>query len=544
MPKQKGKVYLVGAGPGDVAYLTVQAYGLITRAEVVVYDALVDEQLLELIPAACQRVDVGKRGGHPSPSQESIDRLLVDYCQQGKRVVRLKSGDPFIFGRCRSEVVALQTAGCDFEVVPGLSSALAAPLLAGIPLTDPQLSQSFVVFSAHEPASLDWPTLAQIDTLVVLMGGRHLAEIGQQLQQQGRSPQTPVAVIRWGGQRQQQIWRGTLKNIVEKTTGVLSPAVIIIGAVGQLDLQADDKRHHQSLNPPIQYQPVQAMTSDQPVLGEVDYPQEGPLVSKTILVTRAAGQSSSFSAQLQRAGANVVEMPALEIGPPSSWSALDQEIAQLQTFDWLILTSVNCVNYFLERLGAQGKDARALAAIQIAVVGNKTAARLGQQGLTADFIPADFVADALVESFPGKDLPSTKILFPRVETGGRDTLVTGLTAKGAKVVEVPAYQSRCPLTIAPLALAALREQRVDVITFASSKTVQNFCQLLELATNSSETFAREKWQNLLTDVCVASIGPQTSQACHNLLGRVDIEAAEYTLEGLTAAIVSHYTAEA
>ncbi|CAA9574875.1 Uroporphyrinogen-III methyltransferase / Uroporphyrinogen-III synthase [uncultured Synechococcales cyanobacterium] len=546
MPEQKGKVYLVGAGPGDIAYLTVQAYHLITQAEVIVHDALVDEQLLGLIPATCQRVDVGKRGGHPSPRQESIDRLLVDYCQQGKQVVRLKSGDPFIFGRCRSEIVALQTAGCAFEVVPGLSSALAAPLLAGIPLTDPQLSQGFVVFSAHELESLDWSTLAQIDTLVVLMGGRHLTEIMQQLQQQGRSPQTPVAVIRWGGHRQQQIWRGTLKNIAEKTAGALSPAVIVVGAVGQLSLQANDKRQQQVFNPPLQYQPEQAMTSDQPVPNEKANFLARPLASKTIVVTRAAGQSSSFSSQLQQAGANVVEMPALEIGPPSSWLALDQAIAELQTFDWLILTSVNCVNYFVERLVAQGKDARALAGVQIAVVGKKTAANLRQKGLTADFIPPDFVADALVEFFPEKDLTGTKILFPRVETGGRDTLVTGLTAKGAEVVEVPAYESRCPRKIAPSALDAIREQQVDVITFASSKTVQNFCQLLEQAeavTNSLETLTGENWQFLLSDVCVASIGPQTSEACRSLLGRVDVEAEEYTLEGLKAAIVSHYMAE-
>jgi uroporphyrin-III C-methyltransferase len=227
-----GKVYIVGAGPGDVAYLTVRAQQLLERAEVLVYDALVDTQMLQLVPDDCLKLDVGKRGGKPSTPQAEIDRLLVEQCQLGLLVVRLKSGDPFIFGRTTSEIQALIAAGCLFEVVPGISSALAAPLLAGIPLTDPVLSRGFAVVTAHEPDALDWEALARLETLVILMGGRNLGEIVYQLQRYGRSPQTPVAVIRRAGSPQQQVWTARLSDIVEQTAGVsLSPVVIIVGEV-------------------------------------------------------------------------------------------------------------------------------------------------------------------------------------------------------------------------------------------------------------------------------------------------------------------------
>ena len=213
-----GKVYLVGSGPGTVDYLTVKGYRLLTQADVLIYDALVDGELLTIVPDRCLKLNVGKRGGQPSMKQAQIDRLLVDHCQQGKQVIRLKSGDPFIFGRSSSEIQALNAAECLFEVVPGISSALAAPLLAGIPLTDLVLSRCFTVLSAHEPDRLDWQTLAQMETLVILMGGRHLGVIVQQLQKQGRSSQTPIAIIQWAGQPQQQIWVSTLAQILPRRT--------------------------------------------------------------------------------------------------------------------------------------------------------------------------------------------------------------------------------------------------------------------------------------------------------------------------------------
>ncbi|MCA1991624.1 MAG: uroporphyrinogen-III C-methyltransferase, partial [Coleofasciculus sp. S288] len=429
-----GNVYLVGAGPGTVAYLTLRGQQLLSQAEVVIYDALIDPQLLELVPPSCLKLDVGKRGGCPSTPQAEIDRLLVKYCLQGKQVVRLKNGDPFIFGRAKSEIQALIAANCPFEVVPGISSALAAPLLSGIPLTDVVLSRCFVVLTAHDLAELDWEALSRIDTIVILMGGRHLGEIVERLQRYGRSPQTPIAAIRACGCPEQQIWSGTLANIVEQTSGVsLSPVVIVIGEVVRLrdELQVDRlqvERSNLQPSPPI-------------------------LSGKTVLVTRSAEQSSQFSDLLHQQGAQVIEMPALVICPPSSWDGLDHAIAHLSDFDWLILTSTNGVDYFFERLLDRGKDARNLAGVKIAAVGKKTAVSLKARHLKPDFIPPNFVADSLIEHFP-EPLTDKKILFPRVETGGRDVLVKELTARGANIVEVPAYQSACPSQISPDALAA------------------------------------------------------------------------------------------
>ena len=525
-----GKVYLVGAGLGDVAYLTVQAQQLLTQAEVLVYDALVNAQLLQLVSSQCLKFDVGKRGGKPSTPQSEINQLLVEQCQQGKQVVRLKSGDPFIFGRSSSEIQALVAAGCPFEVVPGISSALAAPLLAGIPLTDPVMSRGFAVVTAHEPEALGWETLARMETLVILMGGRYLGEIVQHLQRHGRSRQTPIAIIRWAGCPQQYIWTGTLADIVEQTTGVsLSPVVIVIGeVVGLRDYMRSPERE-------ANIQESAASLKFYKTQSQLGSSAPTPLAGKTVLVTRSAGQSSEFSNLLQQQGANVIEMPALVISPPSSWDALDNAIAHVSNFNWLIFTSSNAIDYCFERLLTQGKDARALAGVKIAVVGKKTAASLRQRGLEPDFIPPDFIADSLIEHFP-EPLSKLNVLFPRVETGGRDVLVNELVAEGAQVTEVAAYQSSCPLQMAPAALDALQKQTVDVVTFASSKTVKHFFHLLETSLPKASKEIPTT-QSSLQNVCIASIGPQTSITCRQLLGRVDVEAQEYTLEGLTQAIV-------
>ncbi|NES85611.1 MAG: uroporphyrinogen-III C-methyltransferase [Moorea sp. SIO2B7] len=240
-----GKVYLVGAGPGSIAYLTLRGKELLSQAEVLIYDALVDSQLLNLVPSDCLKLDVGKRGGCPSTPQDKINKLLVEYCLEGKQVVRLKSGDPLIFGRSSAEIEALRNAACDFELVPGISSALAAPLFAGIPLTDKILSRCFVVLSAHDPEILDWGTLARIDTLVILMGGRNLDKIVQQLEKNGRSPNSPIAIIKNCGRPQQQIWIGTLADIVEQTTGIsLSPSVMVIGEVIEISPHCNSSVPH------------------------------------------------------------------------------------------------------------------------------------------------------------------------------------------------------------------------------------------------------------------------------------------------------------
>lgn len=500
-----GKVYIVGAGPGDVAYLTIRAQQILTQAEVLIYDALVDRRLLDLVPASCILVDVGKRGGQASMPQSEIDRLLVMYAQTGKQTIRLKSGDPFIFGRVTAELNALIAANCEFEVVPGLSTALAAPLLVGIPLTDPVLSRGFAVITAHLPDDLDWDALARMPTLVILMGTRTLGVIIAQLLKHDRAANTPIAIVKWAGTPQQQVWVSELGSILAETANVeLSPSVIVIGQVVRL------REYLQC--------PIQAASTD---------PNCAPLAGKTVLVTRANSQSNEFTQMLRSRGAQTIEMPTLEIVPPSSWQDLDAAIDRLSDFNWLILTSTNGVEYFFARLHHAGKDSRALAGVKIAVVGQKTAKSLEQYGITPDFIPPDFVADALISNFPTSPA-GQQILFPRVETGGREVLIQEFTNLGATVVEVAAYQSRCPVEIEPIALAALQSQQVDIITFASSKTVQYFCQLV----GSS---LPQGWQDRF---CIASIGPQTSATCRSLLGKVDVEAIEYTLPGLIAALES------
>jgi uroporphyrinogen III methyltransferase/synthase len=505
----------------------MRGYQLLSQADVLVYDALIDPELLQQVPQHCEKLDVSKRGGTFSTPQAKINHLLVMYCQQGQQVVRLKSGDPFIFGRCTAEIEALMQAGCSFEVVPGISSALAAPLFASIPLTDPVLSRCFTVLSAHEPETLDWQTLSRIDTLVILMGAKSLSLIVEQLQRHGRSPQTPIALIRWAGQPQQQIWIGCLSSIVQQTRSQsLSPCVIVIGEVVGLRSYLGGQRVEGKSSSP----PALSLSSPPPMLSP-----SLPLTGKTILVTRSAGQSSQFTLLLEQQGATVIEMPTLEITPPSSWQPLDQAIARLDQFDWLILTSANGVDYFFKRLAVQGKDARALAGVKLAVVGRKTAASLQQQGLQPDFIPPDFVADSLVEHFPERDrLSALKILFPRVETGGRDVLVRELTNQGATVVEVPAYESGCARKIPPDVMHALQNHPIDFLTFASSKTVKCFHQLLEGVSNQATTLLSLP---LPASIAIASIGPQTSATCQELLGRVDVEAKDYTLEGLIQAIV-------
>jgi uroporphyrinogen-III synthase len=259
-----------------------------------------------------------------------------------------------------------------------------------------------------------------------------------------------------------------------------------------------------------------------------------PLAGKIILVTRSVGQSSEFSSSLTASGAKVIEMPTLEIGPPTSWLALDQAIANLSDFNWLILTSSNGVDYFFTRLIALGKDTSTLANVKIAVVGEKTSQSLKQHSIQPDFIPPNFVADSLVANFP-EDISGKRVLFPRVESGGREVLVKELTAKGAQVTEVAAYESYCPSSIPPAAELAFQNRTIDIITFASSKTVQFFWQL------TASKFAENIVKTYSDKICIASIGPQTSKACRALFGRVDVEAEEYTLDGLTQALVKWAT---
>jgi uroporphyrinogen III methyltransferase/synthase len=520
----KGIVFIVGAGIGGVEFLTVRARDLLCRAEVIISDALVDRTLLNLAPPTATRIIAGKRGGQESIKQAEINQMLVDYCLAGKRVVRLKSGDPWIFGRSLPEISALQTANCEWEIVAGISSAIAAPMLAGIPLTEVEASSCFAVMTGHDLNRLPWEAIAQIPTLVILMGTNNLAGLLEKLRL-GKSGDTAIAIVRWCGRADQQVWTGTLTDIQSKLPeGSLSPAVIIVGEVVKFHEQLASHR-------------LQSLEN----LDNLDDLAQGKLAlqGKRILVTRSASQASQFTDLLTSRGAEVIEMPTLAILPPTSWEFLDQAIASLPNYDWLILTSANAVDSFFERLKNSGKDSRALHALKVAVVGRKTAEVLANYGIKPDLVPTDFVADALVDAFlaiPNYVLIDKKMLFPRVESGGREILVEQLQTHGAIVDAVPAYESGCPAAIAPVALEAIQNQnqKLDAIAFASSKTVKHFCQLLDRVTD------QETWRSWLADVTIASIGPQTSKTCDELLGRVDCEAVEYTLDGLVEAIALRF----
>lgn len=499
---KSGKVYLVGAGVGSGEFLTQRGAQLLQRAEVVIYDALVDQTLLRQVPAHCEQIDVGKRGGQKSTPQAEINGLLVHHCRRGKRVVRLKSGDPLVFGRSPQEINALRAAGCAYEIIPGVSSALVAPLLAQIPLTDRAVGQGFMVLSGHDLGLYDWQAIARIDTLVILMGARNLPEILQRLQAQGRSPQEAIAIIKAAGTPQQRIWFGKFNDILQKTGSVsLSPAVIVIGQVVNLS--------------PLSHLPLQG---------------------KNILITRAVTQSSTFQDLLRAQGATTWDLPTLEITPPSSWEPLDRAIAQLETFSWIIFSSANGVNYFWERLAHRGITASALQGVKVAVVGKKTAQVLAQKGITPDYIPPDYIADSLVTHFP-ETLVQQRILFPRVESGGRDHLTKELQNQGAHMVEVAAYESQCPQTMDPQVWTALKTGTIDMLTFASSKTVRNFAQLVHQALATEPDL---QFEELFKNLAIASIGPQTSAVCGEIFGRCDLEAQPYTLEGLTEAIAIFY----
>lgn len=501
-----GKVFFVGSGVFNISYLTLRGYYLLSHAEVVVYDTLIDSSLLELLPINCLKIYVGKRGGKLSTHQKYINNLLVNHCLSGKQIVRLKGGDPSVFGRLAEEIHALIQADCKYEVIPGISSALAAPILAGIPITNKKLSQCFTILTGHNLGVLNWETLAKNDTLIILMGMKNLSKIINNLIINNRPSNESIAIIYNCGSSRQMTITGTLRTIVNQIPdNYSSPAVIVIGEV----VKARDMSSSFNL----------------------------PLADKTVVITRSHESSGQFKFQLQEAGANIITLPVLEIVPPSSWNKLDMAIQQLSSFDWLILTSANGVKFFIERLQALGKDIRILNNIKIAVVGRKTSDYLKNFYLKPDFIPPNFIADSLIENFP-ENIDGKKFLFPRVETGGRDILLKEFIKRGASIIEVAAYQSICPKNINSEIWEILENKQADVITFTSSKTVRHFHDLLKkISLNNEEKNILSKLDN----VYLASIGPQTSKTCNDLFGRVDIEAKEYTLEGLTHQLIDYFS---
>jgi len=479
-------VYLVGAGPGDPGLLTVRADEVLRRADAVVYDRLSVAALLELAPAGAERISVGKAPGQVTMPQEAINELLVRLGRTHATVVRLKGGDPFVFARGGEEAAALAEAGVAFEVVPGVTSAIAVPAYAGIPVTLRHSSTSFTVVTGHEESgagdegTVDWRAVARVGgTIVILMGVARMARIADELMAGGLSPDTPAAAVRWGTRPQQSTVRATLATLAAQD--LATPSVIVVGEVAAVDLAWFERR---------------------------------PLFGRTVVVTRTRRQASQLSAALREAGAEVVEAPVIEIGAAADGgAALAEAATRLATYDWVVVTSPNGA----QRLVDVVPDARAFGPAKLAAIGPSTAAVLADARIAADLVPETFVAESLLAALP--DGPG-RVLLVRAEVA-REVLPDGLRARGWAVDVVDAYRT-VPATITDEQRAAVAG--ADIVTFTSSSTVEH----------SLAAFGRDG-----LPPTVACIGPVTAAtACQHGL-TVDIEASVHTIDGLVAAIVAH-----
>ena len=502
----KGKVYLVGAGPGDPELITIKAVNCIKKADVIIYDYLASTSFLYYANSSSEQIYVGKQGGDHTLSQDQINDLIVDQANQGKCVVRLKGGDPYIFGRGGEEAEILFQNGISFEIVPGITSGIAAATYAGIPLTHRKFASSLAFITGHEDptksmSSLDWPSLAKgIGTLVFYMGMKNLPFIATQLITHGKSEQTPVAIVRWGTLPKQQVVCGTLKTIDNqvKEAGLKAPAIIIVGDVVQL---------RDTLN----------------------WFEKKPLFGKSIVVTRAREQASDFVNLLSERGAECIECPTIQIVPIPESSPLNQAINHLKSYQWLVFTSVNGVKVFFDHLLTNGKDARYLGHIQTACIGPATAQELMRFGIKSDIIPSTYRAESIIEAFQNDSLTGKKILLPRAEEA-RPILPVELRKMGASVDEISIYKTQAVTNHAELILNRLADKTIDMITFTSSSTVKNFKALLpEL-----------NWQSYLDHVNLAAIGPVTAETAQNLGFTIDIISEEYTIQGLCNAITEYY----
>jgi len=528
-----GKVYLVGAGPGDPGLITVSGLERIRAADVIVYDRLVSPRLLEHARADAELIYVGKVPGQglgPDPQkkegqapgqdsppraddpqegghdQASINRTLVEKAREGRNVVRLKGGDPFVFGRGGEEAEALRAAGIKYEIVPGVTSAVAVPAYAGIPVTHRGVASSFAVITGHEDpekkeSAIDWEHLARaVDTLVFLMGVRNLPDIVARLTENGRAPETPVAVIRWGTTPEQRTVTGTLADIAGRVeeAGLRPPAIAVIGEVVRL---------RETLS----------------------WFEDRPLFGKRVLITRTRRQASTLARLLAAEGAIPVELPSIEIEPIEDREAVDAAVETLRTggYAWCGFTSANAVEVFFEHLSERGLDSRAVGHARIAAIGPATAQALADRGLRADVVPSEYVAEAVVEAMRALVSPGERVLLPRAESA-RAELVRGLEALGATVDEVPIYRAAVPSEASPEVLAELREGRIDVVTFTSSSTVRNLVAMLGDA-------------SALERPLIACIGPITAETAREMGLRVDVMASEYTVEGLVAALRDYWT---
>jgi len=495
-----GKVFLVGAGPGDAGLLTVRAAELLAGADFIAIDALVSAEIAARVSPTAEVVHVGKRASAHTLPQEQINQLLIAEARKGKRVVRLKGGDPFVFGRGGEEAEELVAAGVDFEIVPGISSSIAGPAYAGIPVTHRAYATSLTLVTGHEADSstgIKWEALAQLDgTIVFMMGFANLPSIVEKLTAHGMPADRPVAVISKATTAEQRTVTGTLADIEARMaeTTLPTPALIVVGEVVKL---------HDVIN----------------------WFENRPLFGRRIVVTRAREQASELKKLLEESGAQVLQFPTIEIAPPSSYASLDAVVAQLDAYHWLIFTSTNGVRAFFERLHEQGRDARALAGTKLAAVGDSTAAALRGHGLIADLVPEKMQSIALAPKF-ADDQQGVRFAYIRAEEG-RDELIEELRRRGASVDLAVAYR-----TIA--ADADLGELRrliaagaIDLVTFTSASTVDNF--FAQLSENDRA--------QLFAQAALASIGPQTTEAIGRYGRAPEIEAAKATVAALHEAIV-------
>ncbi len=508
-----GKVYLVGAGPGDPGLITVRGRSLLERADVAVYDYLASKKLLKHLPASAELIYVGKKGGVKHiHTQDEINQMLVDHARAGRMVVRLKGGDPFIFGRGGEEVERLHQEGISFEVVPGVTSATAAATYAGIPITHRDYTATVAFITGHEDptkenSDIDWSKLATgVGTLVVYMGIKNLPLIVENLIKHGRDPKTPVAVVRWASTPEQQSVVGTLETIAEIVVdnGIKPPSLIIVGEVVTLR-------------------------------ETIDWFEKRALFGKKIVVTRTRDQASELVAGLEEYGADCLEYSTINIKPVDSYKALDDELERLDEYHWILFTSLNGVKYFFEHLYARGMDSRDMKGPDIAAVGKSTADLLLKYGINADLIPSTFTGEGLAESLLDQGVEGRNILIPRA-LKAREILPETLRGAGAQVTVVPVYQN-CPEDEPQKSLRTdFEDGRIDMITFTSSSTVRNFLRMIN--TENQEELVR-----LLDGVDIAAIGPITAKTVTDNGLQVTVQPEEYTIREMIWSIVQYYSAE-
>ncbi len=502
----KGKVYLVGAGPGDPGLITVKGRQLLRRADVIVYDQLAGPELLREARPEAELIYVGKKAGDHALPQDGINRLLVDLAREGKTVVRLKGGDPFVFGRGGEEAEELAKVGLPFEVVPGVSSAVAVPAYAGIPVTHRGLASLVTFITGHEDptkaeSDIPWNVLARTQgTLVFLMGVKNLAENCRRLVQGGRSPDTPAAVIQSGTLPTQRTVTGVLNDIAEraKSADIKPPAILVVGEVASL---------RESLS----------------------WWEKRPLYGKVAVVTRTREQASALSRLLAAAGARCVEIPTLEIAPPEDFGPLDAAIRDLDDYHWLVFTSANGVNAFMQRVFALGHDLRILGPLQLAAIGPATAEALRRYGLVADVVPARFVAEDLAQTLVRRIEPGSWVLLARADQA-RDVLPDMLAKAHMKVHVAPVYHMRLPHGVPPEALPFLEAGKVDILTFASSATVHNFAALV----------GKDKFQELAKEAVIAAIGPITAATLAEYGLTPQVQPQDYTIPALVDAVIDYF----